>query len=113
MSDRFCNVLYQSADWLTRWDSQINRDMIQPGKRRPFAMGRAIGVRTDYTSAEVRRFAKRAEKGRHNTKARPSNGFSHGAQHRSHNEELRNASYGLHSIGCLVSGHCTSSSSRS
>jgi transposase len=35
--------------------------MIQLGKRRSFAMGRAITVRTDYTSGEVRQLAKRAK----------------------------------------------------
>src|SRR5580693_5791683 len=35
--------------------------MIQGGKRRVFAMGRAIPVRTDYTAGEVRRLAKHAK----------------------------------------------------
>jgi transposase len=35
--------------------------MIQGGKRRVFAMGRAIPVRTDYTASEVRRLAKHAK----------------------------------------------------
>src|SRR5450631_2379190 len=35
--------------------------MIQDGKRRVFAMGQAVPVRTDYTAGEVRRFAKRAK----------------------------------------------------
>src|ERR1700730_18290790 len=35
--------------------------MIQGGKRREFAMGRAVSVRTDYTAGEVRRFAKQAK----------------------------------------------------
>jgi transposase len=35
--------------------------MIQGGKRRVFAMGRAVPVRTDYTAGEVRRFAKHAK----------------------------------------------------
>jgi transposase len=35
--------------------------MIQGGKRRLFAMGHAIVVRTDFRSGEVRRFAKRAQ----------------------------------------------------
>jgi transposase len=35
--------------------------MIQGGKRRGFAMGQAIAVRTDFTAGEVRRFAKRAK----------------------------------------------------
>jgi hypothetical protein len=35
--------------------------MIQGGKRREFAMGQAVSVRTDYTAGEVRRFAKQAK----------------------------------------------------
>jgi len=35
--------------------------MIQDGKRRAFAMGQAIAVRTEYSASEVRRFAKRAK----------------------------------------------------
>jgi transposase len=35
--------------------------MIQGGKRRVFAMGRAVPVRTEYTAGEVRRFAKHAK----------------------------------------------------
>src|SRR4249920_2131119 len=35
--------------------------MIHGGKRRTFAMGRAIAVRTDDTSGEVRRLAQRAQ----------------------------------------------------
>src|SRR6202166_4294803 len=35
--------------------------MIQGGKRRVFAMGGAIPVRTDYTASEVRRLAKQAK----------------------------------------------------
>src|SRR6202165_5325598 len=35
--------------------------MIQGGKRRELAMGRAVSVRTDYTAGEVRRFAKQAK----------------------------------------------------
>jgi transposase len=35
--------------------------MIQGGKRREFAMGRAVSVRMDYTAGEVRRFAKQAK----------------------------------------------------
>jgi transposase len=35
--------------------------MIQGGKRRVFAMGQAIPVRTDYSACEVRLFAKRAK----------------------------------------------------
>jgi transposase len=35
--------------------------MIHGGKRRSFAMGQAIAVRTDYSSGEVRRLAQRAK----------------------------------------------------
>jgi hypothetical protein len=35
--------------------------MIHGGKRGTFAMGRAIAVRTDYASGEVRRLAQRAK----------------------------------------------------
>jgi transposase len=35
--------------------------MIQRGKRRVFAMGQAIPVRTDYSAGEVRQFARRAK----------------------------------------------------
>jgi transposase len=42
-------------------DSRITWGMIQGGKRRGFAMGQAIAVRTDFTAGEVRRFAKRAK----------------------------------------------------
>jgi transposase len=35
--------------------------MIQDGKRRVFAMGQAIAVRTEHSASEVRRFAKRAK----------------------------------------------------
>jgi transposase len=35
--------------------------MIQGGKREGFAMGHAIAVRTDFTSGEVRRFARRTK----------------------------------------------------
>jgi hypothetical protein len=53
--------LYQPADWLTHGDFKIACGMIQRGKRRVFAMGQAIPVRTDYSAGEVRQFAKRAK----------------------------------------------------
>src|SRR5260370_15671477 len=42
-------------------DSRIGSGVIQDSKRRVFAMGQAVPVRTDYTAGEVRRFAKRAK----------------------------------------------------
>src|SRR5258707_9680742 len=45
------------------WDSRIGSGVIQDGKRRVFAMGQAVPVRTDYTAGEVRRFARRAKDG--------------------------------------------------
>ena len=44
-------------------DSRIGSGVIQDGKRRVFAMGQAVPVRTDYTAGEVRRFARRAKDG--------------------------------------------------
>jgi putative transposase len=57
----FSSGLYQTADWLTLPGFRIGGGMIQGGKRREFAMGQAISVRTDYTASEVRRFAKHAK----------------------------------------------------
>src|SRR6202171_6046166 len=54
-------TLYQPADWLTLPGFRIGCGMIQGGKRREFAMGQAVSVRTDYTASEVRRFAKHAK----------------------------------------------------
>ena len=44
-------------------DPRIGSGVIQDGKRRVFAMGQAVPVRTDYTAGEVRRFARRAKDG--------------------------------------------------
>ena len=43
--------------------TQIAGKVIQGGKRRWFAMGQAIAVRTDFTVGDVRRFAKQAKDG--------------------------------------------------
>src|SRR5438132_7290953 len=42
-------------------DFRIASGVIQGGKRRVFAMGQAIPVRTDYSAGDVRQFAKRAK----------------------------------------------------
>ena len=53
---RSCHATSQNPRY-----SRIDRDMIQDGKLRGFALGQVIAVRTDYTGGEVRRFAQRAK----------------------------------------------------
>src|SRR5450830_98436 len=56
-------VLYQIAEGVTRWDSQIGAGLIQGGERRRFAMSVPIPLRWDFSAPQLRGLAKKAKDG--------------------------------------------------